>query len=86
MEGLEPITAAAARKLEPELACAGALISPETGIVDAHAYMLALQGDIEDAGGMIAFNTPVTGAVRKDGQWQVTFGGSDGGEFSLTRW
>ncbi len=83
VEGLEPITAAQAREMEPELACAGALISPETGIVDAHAYMLALQGDIEDAGGMIAFNTPVMGAVRKDGQWQVTFGGSDGGEFAF---
>ena len=65
VEGLEPITAAQAREMEPELACAGALISPETGIVDAHAYMLALQGDIEDAGGMIAFNTPVTGAVAQ---------------------
>ncbi|HEY5380364.1 MAG TPA: NAD(P)/FAD-dependent oxidoreductase [Pseudolabrys sp.] len=83
VEGLGPITAEAARKLEPELHCVGALLSPETGIVDAHAYMLALQGDLEDAGGMIAFNTPVTGARRKDGQWHVTFGGSEGGEFSF---
>jgi L-2-hydroxyglutarate oxidase LhgO len=32
---------------------------------------------------MIAFNTPVTGAMRKDGRWQVTFGGSDAGEFAF---
>jgi L-2-hydroxyglutarate oxidase LhgO len=80
VEGLEPITATAARALEPELSCVGALHSPETGIVDAHAYMLALRGDLEDAGGAIAFNTPVTGAVRKDGRWLVAFGGNDAGE------
>ena len=83
VEGLGPITLAAARAMEPELRCAGALLSPETGIIDAHAYMLALQGDIEDAGGMIAFNTPVLGAARKDGQWQVRFGGGEAGEFAF---
>ena len=41
--------------------------------------MLALRGDLEDAGGMIAFNTPVTGARRTNGQWQVSFGGSEAG-------
>lgn len=80
VEGLTPIDAGAARAMEPELACVGALLSPETGIIDAHAYMLALRGDLEDAGGMIAFNTPVTGAVRRDDQWQVSFGGSEAGD------
>ena len=83
VEGLALITAEAARAMEPALFCTAALNSPETGIVDAHAYMLALRGDIEDAGGVIAFNTPVLGATRKDGQWVVTFGGSDGGEFEF---
>lgn len=83
VEGLGPITAAQVRTLEPELHCVGALLSPETGIIDAHAYMLALRGGLEDAGGMIAFNTPVTGALRKDGQWQVTFGGADAGEVAF---
>jgi L-2-hydroxyglutarate oxidase LhgO len=45
--------------------------------------MLALRGDLEDAGGAIAFNTPVTGARRKRGQWIVTFGGNDGGDFEF---
>ncbi|MEJ2623979.1 MAG: NAD(P)/FAD-dependent oxidoreductase [Pseudolabrys sp.] len=76
-EGLELIDGAAARALEPQLQCHGALRSPETGILDVHAYMLALQGDLEDAGGAIAFNTPVEGAARKDGQWAVRFGGAD---------
>jgi L-2-hydroxyglutarate oxidase LhgO len=83
VEGLAMMTAEAARALEPALFCTAALNSPETGIVDAHAYMLALRGDIEDAGGVIAFNTPVLGAKRKDGQWVVTFGGNEGGEFEF---
>ena len=74
VEGLEMIGGNAARALEPELSCIGALHSPETGIIDAHAYMLALRGDLEDAGGAIAFNTKVARAARKDGEWQVGFG------------
>jgi len=81
VEGLELLGGNAARALEPELACAGALLSPETGIIDGHAYMLALRGDLEDAGGAIAFNTPVVRARRSAGQWDVTFGGRDGGAF-----
>src|SRR5665647_320926 len=83
VEGLELIGGNAAREMEPELSCIGALHSPETGIVDGHAYMLALRGDLEDAGGAIAFNTKVEGAARKGGQWQVAFCGSGGGEFAF---
>ncbi len=54
--------------LEPELRAVAALLSPSSGIIDSHALMLALQGDLEAAGGMIAFNTPVLGgAVTRDG-------------------
>jgi L-2-hydroxyglutarate oxidase LhgO len=83
VEGLEMIGGNAARALEPELACIGALHSPETGIIDGHGYMLALRGDLENAGGAIAFNTPVIGAARKGGRWQVAFGGSDAGSFEF---
>src|SRR3974377_928781 len=64
-EGLEMLGGNAARALEPELSCVGALHSPETGLIDGHAYLLALRGDLEDRGGAIAFNTPVAGATRK---------------------
>ena len=83
VEGLTMLSAAEAKALEPALNCTAALLSPETGIVSAHDYMLALRGDTEDAGGAIAFNTPVTGAVRKDGQWLVSFGGSEAGEMEF---
>jgi L-2-hydroxyglutarate oxidase LhgO len=83
VEGLELIDGNAARALEPALSCIGGLNSPETGIIDSHAYMLALRGDLEDAGAAIAFNTPVMRAMRTGGQWVVQFGGPDGGEFKF---
>jgi L-2-hydroxyglutarate oxidase LhgO len=83
VEGLEMIGGNAARALEPELSCIGALHSPETGIIDGHRYMLALRGDLEDAGGAIALNTPVIGVKRNNGQWEVTFGGKEGGIFAF---
>jgi L-2-hydroxyglutarate oxidase LhgO len=48
-----------ARALEPALRCIAALHSPSTGIVDSHGFMLALQGDLERAGGMVAFDSAV---------------------------
>jgi L-2-hydroxyglutarate oxidase LhgO len=58
----------AARALEPALQCVAALQSPSTGIVDSHAYMLALQGDAEDHGAVLAMHSPFAGAVvTRDG-------------------
>src|ERR1700735_2706448 len=79
VEGLEIIGGNAARALEPELACIGALSSPESGIIDSHGYMLALWGELEDRGGSIAFETPVERMSRAAPHWQVQFGGRDAG-------
>ncbi len=49
----------AARALEPALECVAALHSPDTGIVDSHALMLALLADVEQSGGMLAVNSAV---------------------------
>ena len=56
---LRQISAAEARALEPDLQCDAALLSPSTGIVDSHGLMLALQGDMENAGGLLALLSPV---------------------------
>jgi L-2-hydroxyglutarate oxidase LhgO len=62
------LTVEEALAIEPEVRCAAALFSPSSGIVDSHAFMLALQGDFENAGGAIAFSTPVrAGRVLQDG-------------------
>jgi L-2-hydroxyglutarate oxidase LhgO len=55
-----------ARAFEPEVRCVAAIFSPSTGILDSHAFMLALRGDLENAGGVIAFNSAVTGGIVED--------------------
>lgn len=55
-------------KREPAVKAAAGLWSPSTGILDTHAYMLALQGDLENAGGMVALHAPcVAGKVHAEG-------------------
>lgn len=56
------LTREQAQALEPELDCVAAVLSPSTGIVDSHALMLALQGDLENAGGMVVLNAPLASA------------------------
>jgi L-2-hydroxyglutarate oxidase LhgO len=62
------LTAGEVHALEPELYAVAALSSPSTGIVDSHGFMLALQGDFDRAGGVIAFRSPVArGRCDADG-------------------
>jgi L-2-hydroxyglutarate oxidase LhgO len=68
VEGVELLTAAQARALEVQLQCSAALQSASTGIVDSHRLMLALQGDCESAGGMVALASPVlSGEITAQG-------------------
>lgn len=53
------ITREQARAIEPQLECLAAVHSPSTGIVDSHALMLALQGDLENLGGLVACHSAV---------------------------
>jgi L-2-hydroxyglutarate oxidase LhgO len=76
-EGVELIDPMAVTRMEPEVRCVAAMHSPETGIIDSHAYMLALRGDIEDRGGMIAFNTRIERLARAPGGWEVRFGAGE---------
>jgi L-2-hydroxyglutarate oxidase LhgO len=57
--------------IEPEVRAVAGVLSDSTGIVDSHAYMLALQGDLEAAGGLIAFHSEVTGLRRTSGGLRV---------------
>jgi L-2-hydroxyglutarate oxidase LhgO len=56
------LSGAQARALEPQLTCEAAVYSPSTGIVDSHGLMLALQGDVENAGGIVVLNSPLARA------------------------
>jgi L-2-hydroxyglutarate oxidase LhgO len=72
---LQTLTGEAARALEPALHCEAALLSPSTGIIDSHAYMLALRGNAEDAGAAFAFHTPLLGARARAGRIELDAGG-----------
>ena len=65
------------RALEPEVDCTGALLSPSTGIVDVHEYMLALEGDAEANGAMVAFGSPCLGGAVDDGGIRIDAGGAE---------
>ncbi|MDH5538140.1 MAG: NAD(P)/FAD-dependent oxidoreductase [Rhizobacter sp.] len=56
---LQWLDGAQAAALEPALQAVAALHSPSTGIIDSHGLMLALQGDLERAGGALALLSPV---------------------------
>jgi L-2-hydroxyglutarate oxidase LhgO len=78
VEGMQKLSRAEALALEPELACEGALLSPESGVFDSHGYMLALQGEIETAGGAVVLSTPFEGATPLDGGgYEVRAGGEE---------
>ena len=83
VEGLEFLGGNAARAMEPALNCTAALLSAETGIIDSHSFMLALEGDLEDRGGMIAFNTKIERLTPSPSGWEVTFGGAESGTLTV---
>jgi L-2-hydroxyglutarate oxidase LhgO len=56
---LSLISGEQARVIESRLACVAAVQSPSTGIVDSHALMLALLGDLEHAGGLLALKSAI---------------------------
>ncbi|MFZ4164194.1 NAD(P)/FAD-dependent oxidoreductase [Brevundimonas sp. NPDC058933] len=79
VEGLEHLTGGQARALEPELNAHAAILSPESGLFDSHGYMLALQGEIEDAGGSVVLSTPFERAEPlPGGGFRITAGGEGG--------
>ena len=74
---LQTLSGDAARALEPALNCDAALLSPSTGIIDSHAFMLALQGDAENAGAVPVFFSPVIGGRAVRGGVEIDVGGSE---------
>jgi L-2-hydroxyglutarate oxidase LhgO len=72
---MQTLSGEAARALEPALNCDAALLSPSTGIIDSHAYMLALRGDAEAAGAAFAFHTPLLRARALADRIELESGG-----------
>jgi len=84
--GLELISAAALRQLEPEVSAVAALWSPSTGIVDSHGLMLALLGDFENAGGTLVTQSQVNRFRHVADGIEIDVGEGDTAMQLQTRW
>ena len=77
VEGMRVLSAEEARAMEPALACKGALLSQTTGIIDSHAYMLALLGDAEAQGATLVCRAPIVGGRIGELGIELQIGGAD---------
>lgn len=73
-----------ALKIEPEVSCRAALLSPSTGIIDSHGYMQALLGDAESHGATIALGTRFISAARAGAGFEARFSDHNGDTFGLS--
>lgn len=84
VDDLVHLTPEDVRTIEPEVRCHGALLSPSTGVVDSHAFMLALQGHAETNGAQVALLSAVAALTRTaDGNFAIVL--EDGGEVTCAR-
>ena len=74
---LQWLSAAEAIALEPALSCTAAVLSPSTGIVDSHGLMLALLGDAQTHGAMLALKSPVRGVRVIDSGFDIDVSGEE---------
>lgn len=78
VDDLRRLTGEEVRTLEPELAVVMALHSPSSGVFDSHGYMLALQGELEAHGGLVATRAPFRRArPLEGGGFQIETGGAE---------
>jgi L-2-hydroxyglutarate oxidase LhgO len=75
VDGVRMISAAEAHELEPQVRCTAALLCPTSGIVDQHPFMLALQGDMENAGGTLVTDCRVEQVLRLENGFLVKTAG-----------
>lgn len=67
-------------EFEPAVRATAGLWCPSTGIISVHEYMTALHGDVENAGGILAFRTEFRAAQPDSGGFRVEF---DSGEETM---
>ena len=68
---LKPVSRTEISALEPELSASGGLFSPSTGIIDSHAYMLALLGEAEAAGASLVRAADVMSVTRQGDAYRL---------------
>ena len=84
VHSLQRLTQAQAQAMEPALACVAALHSPDSGIVDSHAFMTSMLGDAECAGALLALRSPLQSARREGAGWVISTSGDEAFEMGCT--
>lgn len=77
VDDLEWLSAADVKAMEPAVIAARGVLSPSTGIIDSHNYMLSLVGDLENAGGQVVYRSTVTGGRVRDDGVSLRVGGAE---------
>ncbi len=72
---IEPVDRARICALEPAVRALAGLISPESGIIDSHALMLALQGEAEAHRATTVLRAPVVGGALSAPGFRLEIGG-----------
>jgi L-2-hydroxyglutarate oxidase LhgO len=80
VDGVRMVSAAEAHELEPQVRCTAALLCPTSGIIDQHPFMLALQGDMENAGGTLVTDCRVEQVLRLENGFLVKTAGDSATE------
>ena len=75
--GITKITKKEVNNIEPLISCEEALLIPSSGIIDAIAYMRSLVGKIEDAGGMLAYNSKLIKCELKNNRFILHVSGQE---------
>lgn len=81
--GVEILGASAVAALEPEVRAVAALLSPATGIVDAHALSLSYLAEAESHGASLSLRTRVAGIERAGGAYRLHVADADGAASTL---
>ncbi|SFC72329.1 NAD(P)/FAD-dependent oxidoreductase [Tropicimonas isoalkanivorans] len=77
VEGIRMLSEGELHQLEPEVSAVAAMLSPETGVFDSHAFMLTLVARIEAQGGHVALRTPFIRAEPEGEGFRVWTDGDD---------
>jgi L-2-hydroxyglutarate oxidase LhgO len=81
-EGLRMLSKREIKELEPNVEGVAAILSPSTGVIDAHALMKYFIAKAKDGGAQIAYHTKVVGIEKVADEYKVTV--EDGtGKFSF---
>ncbi len=76
--GLRMLSKQEMNRLEPNVAGVAALLSPATGIIDAHGLMRYYISQATSRGARIAYKSEVTGIARQNNEYLVTIEDSTG--------